>query len=242
MEDDVLPKDLNLPLHSTLTDKQSPGLPAVAGKEIYSIGRRGRSGKTPTVRKHTSEEGNVGETGESAATNATNISSNKIAKFDSRSSRSSKRNEQATRREDVDNGSDSESSMEVDEEEVNGLVQKNKIRRSTRARKVVSSSDSELSTDQSEDEELAAQLNRRAKRGGIAVMTDEVLEDYFAAHSSKKGIATSDHTLAKLSHPKMDQQSMELCTKVCVHVSLFNVYVCVCIVFLLLVLCVFACM
>lgn len=211
IEDDVLPKDLNLPLDSTLTNMQSPGLPAIAGNEIYSIGRRGRSGKTPTARKHTSEEGNVEENGESAATAATNISSKKIANFDSRSLRSSKRNEQANCGEDIDNGSDSESSMEIDgpEEEVNGLVQKNKIRRTTRARKVVSSSDSELSTNQSEDEELAAQLNRRAKPGGIVVMTDEVLEDYFAAHSSKKGIATSDHTLAKLSRPKMDQQSME---------------------------------
>ena len=211
MEDDVLPKDLNLPLDSTLTDKQSPGLPTVAGKEIYSIGRRGHSGKTPTAWKHIIEEGSLEENGGSSAAAATNISSNKIAKFDSRSSRSSKRNEQANRGEDVDNGSDSESSMEVDgpEEEVNGPVQKNKIRRTTRARKVVSSSDSELTTDQSEDEQLATQLNRRAKSGGVAVMTDEVLEDYFATHSTKKGIATSDHTLAKLSRPRMDQQSME---------------------------------
>ena len=212
MEDDVLPKDLNLPLDSSLTDNQPPGLPAVAGKKIYTIGRRGHGGKhtqTPRLRKHTSEEaGSVAENGESAASN---VSLNKTAKFDSRSSRSSKRNKQAKRGDDVDSGSDDESSMEVDdpEEEVNDLVQKNKIRRSTNVKKVVSSSDSELSTDQSDDEELAAHLNRMAKSGGNAAMTDEVLEDYFAAHSSKKGIATSDHTLAKLSHPKMDQQSME---------------------------------
>ena len=214
--DELLPKDLNLSLDSTPTHNQSLGLPAVAGKDIYSIGRRAHGGKhaqTPRIKKHTIEE----EESRERATAAVNLSNSKATKVSSKSARSNKRKKQATgdRGTVLEGGeSDIEDSMEVDlEEEGNRPVRKG--RSTQRTRKVVSSSDSDLSGDLSEEEqlvELAAKLNRRAKTGGsggTAIMTDDVLEDYFSAHSSKTGIATSDHTLAKLSRPKMDQQSME---------------------------------
>ena len=102
--------------------------------------------------------------------------------------------------------------MEAEEQErEEEPARKSDRRKSTHTRKVASSSESDLSTDLSEDDELvalAAKLTRGAK-AGQNVMNDEVLEDYFSAHSDKTRMTTSDHTLAKLSRPKMDQQSMD---------------------------------
>ncbi len=81
--------------------------------------------------------------------------------------------------------------------------------RATRSSKklIVSDSESEVS-ELSEDEELAT-LTAKLNRGEFVDATDEnILEDYFTAHSSRAG-KTSDHTLAKLSCPKMDQQSVQ---------------------------------
>ncbi len=75
------------------------------------------------------------------------------------------------------------------------------------SKKLVSDSESEAS-ELSEDEELAA-LAAKLNRGEVIGPADEnALEDYFTSHSSKAGM-TSDHTLAKLACPKMDQRSVQ---------------------------------
>ena len=214
--DEILPKELNLSLESTPTD-QSLGLPAVAGRDIYSISSRGRSGKnthTPRIRKSTTTAGGEvtkKQNGESVAQTPSLSVKGRAEKADS-SLRLSKRKKQGGRGSRDDSPSDVEMVVEEEDEEKEPVRKKKEFRRSTRTRKVISSSDSDLSSELSEDEELAAlasKLNRGSKSRGRAVVSEDVLEDYFTAHSNKMGIATSDHTLAKLSRPKMDQQSME---------------------------------
>ena len=222
--DEFLPRDLNLSLDSPLGE-QTLSLPAIAGRDIYTIGSRGRGGKnlpTPRLKQSVAVETNTAGNREAVSVATKNIITpkGKEEKIGSRL-RSSQRTEQSGKRRNQDEeSSQSDVFMEVDiekksshKEESEPVQKKRLTRRSTRMRrKVVSSSESELSTDLSEDEELvalASKLNRGAKIGGRALISEEVLEDYFSAHSSKAGITTSDHTLAKLSHPKMDQQSME---------------------------------
>ena len=214
--DELLPKDLNLSLESIPNDK-STGLPSVAGRDIYSLGSRGRSGKNiqmPKIKPHPAEEEHRAKNSSSPST-VTRKGSKTTPKVDSKL-RESKRKIQLNHvKEAIEEESDDESDMEVDDEEEQeeepAKKHGSRTSKSTSARKVVSSSESDLSTDLSEDDELvvlAAKLNRGAKSGQI-VMNDEVLEDYFSAHSDKTRMATSDHTLAKLSRPKMDQQSMD---------------------------------
>ena len=107
----------------------------------------------------------------------------------------------------VENVSDKDSSeeeMEVDKNETEAVPVRVTRHRS---KKVVSESESE-SSESSEDEDLirvATQLNK----GEVLSRTDEnTLDDYFTAHSGRAGV-TSDHTLAKLSCPKMDKHSVQ---------------------------------
>lgn len=206
--DELLPKDLNI---STPKDQLLPGLPVVAGRDIYTIGSKGRGGKstqTPRVKVSTAED--VAKKGGNVAAPITSPKGKK-RKVESHSKTKSMHSREGIE----DNPSETQrDTMEVDSpKEDCEPVGMNKSRRSTRTRKVhvsSSSSDSDLSSELSEDEEsaaLAAKLNRGAKAG--AIMNDDVLEDYFSAHSKKTGITTSDHTLAKLSRPKMDQRTVE---------------------------------
>lgn len=94
------------------------------------------------------------------------------------------------------------------EEEMVVTAQKTPAQVTGKSNKIISSSESNLS-EVSEDEELillAAKLNRGEIAGGAA--DENTLEDYFSAHSGSAGL-TSDHTLAKLACPKMDQRSVQ---------------------------------
>jgi origin recognition complex subunit 2 len=225
---EVLPKDLNLSLESIPNDVKSTGLPSVAGRDIYSLGSgKGRGGKniqTPKIKPHPIVEEQIAKNGESSSPSTVmrkgskttpKVGSKATPKLVASKLGGGKRKiKLSSVREAVEDESDDESDMEVDddeEEQEEEPAKKGGRRKSTRIRKVVSSSESDLSTDLSEDDELvalAAKLNQGAKSGRL-VMNDEVLEDYFSAHSDKTRMATSDHTLAKLSRPKMDQQSMD---------------------------------
>ena len=218
--DELLPKDLNLSLESIPDVKSTPGLPSVAGRDIYSLGSgKGRGGKsiqTPKIKPHPIVEEQTSKNGESNSPTSTitrQKGSKTTPKVGSKLRTGRRKIQLSSIREAIEVESGDESDMEVDDEEEQEEepAKKGGKRKSTRTRKVVSSSESELSTDLSEDDELvalAAKLNRGAKSGQL-VMNDEVLEDYFSAHSDKTRMATSDHTLAKLSRPKMDQQSMD---------------------------------
>ena len=202
--DDSRPSDLNLSLDSYATPKSSSlGPPSIAGRDIYAIGSRGRGGKsgqTPKVRKTAMAVETVSQVNNCSTSNVK-------AKAVGTKSKSREGVKQSTGRKEQ---TDSESDMELSNKEIETEVRSS--RRSTRKRKVLSSSESDLSSEASEDEEmavLASKLNQRSKSGGGAMMDENVLEDYFSAHSGKTGIATSDHTLSKLARPKMDQQSME---------------------------------
>lgn len=218
--DELLPKDLNLSLESIPDVKSTPGLPSVAGRDIYSLGSgKGRGGKniqTPKIKPHSVVEEQTAKNGESNSPSGTvtrQKGSKTTPKVGSKLRTGRRKIQLSSIREAIEVEYGDESDMEVDDEEEQEEepAKKGGKRKSTRTRKVISSSESELSTDLSEDEELvalAAKLNRGAKSGQL-VMNDEVLEDYFSAHSDKTRMATSDHTLAKLSRPKMDQQSMD---------------------------------
>ena len=214
--DELLPKDLNLSLESISNDK-SQGLPSVAGRVIYSLGSRGRGGKniqTPRLKPHPTIEEDKAKGGESSSPSIVIRKGKTTPKVDSKLRASKRKSHSSHVRGAVEDEADDESDMEINEEELEEKpTEKSGGRKSTGAhrRKVVSSSESDLSTELSEDDELvvlAAKLNRGAK-SGPNVMNDEVLEDYFSAHSDKMRMATSDHTLAKLSHPKMDHQSID---------------------------------
>ena len=218
--DELLPKDLNLSLESIPDVKSTPGLPSVAGRDIYSLGSsKGRGGKniqTPRIKPHPVMEEQTAKNGESNSPSGIvtrQKGSKTTPKVGSKLRTGRRKIQLSSIREAMEVESGDESDMEVDDEEEQEEepAKKGGKRKSTRTRKVVSSSESDLSTDLSEDDELvalAAKLNRGAKSGQL-VMNDEVLEDYFSAHSDKTRMATSDHTLAKLSRPKMDQQSMD---------------------------------
>ena len=79
------------------------------------------------------------------------------------------------------------------------------------SKKVVSESDTDAS-EMSEDEELALLASKLNRGEAIGEVSENILEDYFTAHSSKAGL-TSDHTLAKLACPKMDQQMVQSALK-----------------------------
>ena len=218
--DQLLPKDLNLSLKAIPDVKSTPGLPSVAGRDIYSLGSgKGRSGKnvqTPKIKPHPVVEEQITKNGEgsSPSTITRQKGSKTTPKVGSKLRAGKRKIQLSSITEAIEVESGDESEMEVDDEEdrEEEPAKKGSKRKLTRTRKkVISSSESELSTDLSEDDELvalAAKLNRGAKSGQL-VMNDEVLEDYFSAHSDKTRMATSDHTLAKLSRPKMDQQSMD---------------------------------
>ena len=218
--DELLPRDLNLSLESIPNSDKSTGLPSVTGKDIYNLGSRGRGGKniqTPKIKSRPAEEEQTPKNRESSSpSTVTQKGSKAMPKVDSKFRGSKQQKIQLSSvREAIEDKSDDESDMEVDDDKEEPEEEPTKnggSRKLTRTkRKVVSSSESDLSTDLSEDEELvalAAKLNRGTKSGQL-VMNDEVLEDYFSAHSDKNRMATSDHTLAKLSRPKMDQQSMD---------------------------------
>ena len=78
------------------------------------------------------------------------------------------------------------------------------------AKKVLSDSDfSDVAGDEDDMASIAARLNR----GEAMEQTEEgMLEDYFTAHSGKTNM-TSDHTLSKLAHPRMDQESVQSALK-----------------------------
>ena len=93
--------------------------------------------------------------------------------------------------------------MEMDKKD--GEVKRKRTTRNSRA--LPSDSDAD-STDLSEGEELALLAAKLSKGAAVSEINEETLEDYFTAHSSKAG-ATSDHTLAKLACPRMDQQTVQ---------------------------------
>ena len=93
----------------------------------------------------------------------------------------------------------------------NGALEKKKGKGKGKARKINWSSDSdEDRSEQSEEEEedggdemasIAAQLNRGAT-------AEHALEDYFTAHTGRGGV-TSDHTLSRLSRPRLEQDDIQ---------------------------------
>ena len=217
--DELLPNDLSLSLEPS-PHGQSMGLPSVAGREIYAIGSRGRSAKniqTSKLKPHpsTDEHDSTSEGRCCSVSPAVVSRKGKAVKKSQPTLRGSRQKTLSHRRRvAIEDESDDESEMEVvseeDQEEEPVVKEKGHNYKTNHSKKVISSSESELSTDLSEDDELvaiAAKLNRGA-RSRENVMNDDVLEDYFSAHSDKTRMTTSDHTLANLSRPKMDEQSM----------------------------------
>lgn len=108
---------------------------------------------------------------------------------------------------------DSEVSSSDDDEKMDVVDKRAKpdqtfIRRVTRnSKKVISESETDTS-EISEDEELALLAAKLNRGEAIGEVSENTLEDYFTAHSTKANM-TSDHTLSKLARPKMDQQMVQ---------------------------------
>lgn len=79
-------------------------------------------------------------------------------------------------------------------------------RRRTRQTQLSSESEIDESVDEEDEDDddmetVAAQLNR-------GNTTEQVLEDYFTQHSGKAG-PTSDHTLSRLTRPRLEQETIQ---------------------------------
>ncbi len=110
----------------------------------------------------------------------------------------------------LESSEEEEEKMEVDKPTSSSLsAAKNKTVQSRESEFHDSEDNDEDLSDVSDDGEglpsIAAILNRGET---VAHATEDMVEGYFTAHSGKTG-PTSDHTLSKLSRPKMDQQSVQ---------------------------------
>ena len=182
--------DLKLDLASSFeaanTEDGLDEYPLIPGREIYSFqGRKKPSQKTP-ARKGPQ---NVAE-GSSHVANGTPQLGKRKREQDSK---------RTTALEDaVSDISGTEEAMEEDISQ----VQKGK----DMSHKMPSDSDTDLSDMSDEDmATIAAKLNLGEAMGQTG---EGMLEDYFTAHAAKTDM-TSDHTLSKLSRPKMDEESVQ---------------------------------
>ena len=203
----------------------------VMGREIYTIQSGKRSAKKPPriaqrSVEQTTEEKESGEDGEGvivvgAAGGKVNPTANGVAEKQQRVSR----NKQKSIRKDSDGEMDKEpqesgdnTQREVERRKERQTKDVGRSLRKTRARAAQWRSDSdredsENSEEEEEEEEeeegemeaVAAQLNRGCP-------TDYTLEDYFTAHTEKPG-PTSDHTLARLSRPRLERAAIETALK-----------------------------
>ncbi|KAG1685947.1 Origin recognition complex subunit 2 [Nymphon striatum] len=74
---------------------------------------------------------------------------------------------------------------------------------------VISSDEMETSSSSSSDEESADDLKAEAENTyEVNVKASNLIEEYFLAHGSSK-IHTSDHTLASLNQPKINQEALQ---------------------------------
>ena len=160
--------------------------PLIPGREIYSFqGRKKPSQKTP-----------VGKRLQNVAEGSSHVTSGTPRLGKRKREQASKR---ATALEDA--VSDSSGTEEVMEEDIS-QVQKGK----DMSHKMPSDSDTDLSDMSDEDmATIAARLNLGEAIGQTG---EGMLEDYFTAHAAKADM-TSDHTLSKLSRPKLDEESVQ---------------------------------
>ena len=175
------------------SDNQAANKQSISGKQMYSFASKTQLGKKGLTPKPKLKEA------ESTSTKDQSITSN--ATCDDKKS--------------VDDESDASLSddekMEVDDKRAAGkqAVTPGRVTRSSK--KIVSESDTDGS-EMSEDEELALLASKLNRGEAIGEVSENILEDYFTAHSTKAGL-TSDHTLAKLACPKMDQQMVQSALK-----------------------------
>ena len=166
-----------------ISDEDERGFPSVSGKAIYSF--RGRSRPSTA--------------GGRTASATPQAKRSKVGSLDA--------DGQPTSPVKRKKGKDKQE-REVEEKEAEEMevVESGKETGKISARRKELSSNSDDS-EQSEDEDLrlmAARLNR----GEAERLSEGLLEDYFTSHSNKSSL-TSDHTLAKLAQPKMDQESVQ---------------------------------
>ncbi len=199
-------------------NETTPSQLAMSGKKMYSFSSQanmGKKGLTPKL-KVEFEIGNVTPIVLNGHSISTAISSkDKIETVATPSRMTRSKTQETNSKKDTctptstkDNFKRQKLDVSSSEEETVKAKKTTPVRITRSSKKlIVSDSESEIS-EMSEDEELAI-LTKKLNRGEFVVSTDEnVLEDYFSAHSSKAG-ATSDHTLSKLSCPKMDQKSVQ---------------------------------
>ena len=160
--------------------------PLIPGREIYSFqGRKKPSQKTPAGKKL-----------QNVVERSSHVTSGTPQLGKSKREQAAKR---VTALEDaVSDSSGTEEAMEVDISQ----VEKGK----DVLHRIPTDSDTDLS-DMSEEDmaNIAARLNQGE---AIGQGGEEMLEDYFTAHAEKADM-TSDHTLSKLSRPKLDEASVQ---------------------------------
>ena len=178
-------------------DDEAGEFRTVSGRELYSVGKR-------SVKRHVGTPRSGGFlVSESPLTSRSRNEREKQASGDKTPARKKKELSCRGRK-----ASDEESEEEAP------VARKKTPRRSIRRRRQPPRSESEeedTSDESDQEDEKLTSIATRLNRGEIALTlesAEDALEDYFTAHKGKAG-PTSDHTLAKLARPRMDQGTIE---------------------------------